>query len=55
MKMETRVNTYDVFQPNDGSIEKLIDESYALPSFTLTYFPDFDENLQIRFGVSQKQ
>ena len=50
---EQSVNTYDVFQPNDGSIEKLIDESYALPSFTLTYLPDFDENLQVRLGVSQ--
>jgi len=50
---EQSVNTYDVFRPNDGSIEKLIDESYALPSFTLTYLPDFDENLQVRLGVSQ--
>ena len=50
---EQSVNTYDVFQPNDGSIERLIDESYSLPSFTLTYLPDFDENLQLRFGVSK--
>ena len=46
------MNTYDVFQPNDGSIERLIDESYSLPSFTLTP-SDFDENLQLRFGVSK--
>ena len=34
---EQIVNTYDVFQPVDTNIEKLIDEDYNLPSFTLTY------------------
>ena len=46
------VNTYDVFQIVDNNIEKVIDEDYTLPSFTLTYLPEFDENLQIRFGYS---
>ena len=50
---EQMVNTYDVFQPIDTNIEKLIDEDYNLPSFTLTYLPNFDENLQIRFGMSK--
>ena len=50
---EQIVNTYDVFQPVDTNIEKLIDEDYNLPSFTLTYLPDFDENLQIRLGMSK--
>jgi hypothetical protein len=50
---EQMVNTYDVFQPIDSNIEKLIDEDYNLPSLTLTYLPDFDENLQIRFGMSK--
>ena len=50
---EQMVNTYDVFKPVDSNIEKVIDEDYNLPSFTLTYLPDFDENLQIRFGISQ--
>ena len=52
-KGEQMVNTYDVFQPVDSSIEKVLDEDYMLPSFTLTYLPDFDENLQFRLGVSQ--
>ena len=50
---EQMVNTYDVFKPVDSNIEKVIDEDYNLPSFTLTYLPDFDENLQIRFGYSE--
>ncbi len=50
---EQMVNTYDVFQIVDNNIEKVIDEDYTLPSFTLTYLPEFDENLQIRFGLSQ--
>ena len=50
---EQMVNTYDVFQPIDTNTEKLIDEDYNLPSFTLTYLPNFDENLQIRFGMSK--
>ncbi len=50
---EQMVNTYDVFQKVDNNIEKVIDEDYTLPSFTLTYLPEFDENLQIRFGLSQ--
>ena len=28
-------------------------KTITLPSFTLTYLPEFDENLQIRFGLSQ--
>ena len=50
---EQMVNTYDVFQMVDNNIEKIIDEDYTLPSFTLTYLPEFDENLQIRLGLSQ--
>ena len=47
------VNTYDVFKPIDTNIEKVLKEDYILPSFTLTYLPKFDENLQFRLGVSQ--
>ncbi len=47
------VNTYDVFKPVDLNIEKTIDKNYTLPSFTLTYLPDFDENLQVRLGLSK--
>ena len=47
------VNTYDVFQPIDSDIEKIIDENYNLPAFTLTYLPSFNENLQIRLGLSK--
>jgi outer membrane receptor protein involved in Fe transport len=47
------VNTYDVFQPVDLDIEKVLDEDYMLPSFTLTYLPEFNENLQFRLGLSQ--
>lgn len=47
------VNTYDVFEPVDANIEKVLDEDYMLPSFTLTYLPEFDENLQLRLGISQ--
>ena len=50
---EQMVNTYDVFQPVDSNIEKILDEEYTLPSFTLTYLPEFDENLQFRLGLSQ--
>ena len=38
---EQMVNTYDVFQPVDLDIEKVLDEDYMLPSFTLTYLPEF--------------
>ena len=50
---EQMVNTYDVFQPVDLNIEKVLDEDYMLPSFTLTYLPEFNENLQFRLGLSQ--
>jgi len=50
---EQMVNTYDVFQPVDLDIEKVLDEDYMLPSFTLTYLPEFNENLQFRLGLSQ--
>lgn len=50
---EQLVNTYDVFQPVDSNIEKMLDENYTLPSFTLTYLPEFNENLQFRLGLSQ--
>ena len=50
---EQMVNTYDVFKPIDTNIEKVLNEDYILPSFTLTYLPKFDENLQFRLGVSQ--
>ena len=50
---EQMVNTYDVFQPVDSNIEKVLDEDYTLPSFTLTYLPEFNENLQFRLGISQ--
>ena len=41
---EQMVNTYDVFQPVDLNFEKVLDEDYALPSFTLTYLPEFKKN-----------
>ena len=50
---EQIVNTYDVFQIVDNKYREINDEDYTLPSFTLTYLPEFDENLQIRFGISQ--
>ena len=50
---EQSVNTYDVFQPVDSNIDKILDEDYTLPSFTLTYLPEFNENLQFRLGLSQ--
>ena len=50
---EQMVNTYDVFQPVDSNIEKVLDEDYTLPSFTLTYLPEFNENLQFRKDISQ--
>ena len=48
-----QVNTYDLFSGVDSVIDKSIEEDYQLPSMTLTYLPEFDENLQIRFGASQ--
>ena len=48
-----QVNTYDLFTGVDSTIDKSIEEDYLLPSLTLTYLPEFDENLQIRLGLSQ--
>tara|TARA_A100001234_G_scaffold162830_1_gene144147 strand:- start:266 stop:2866 length:2601 start_codon:yes stop_codon:yes gene_type:complete len=47
------INTYDLFAGKDNTIDKTIDESYALPSLTLTYLPIEYENLQLRLGFSQ--
>ena len=47
------INTFDLFSANDGSIEKLIDEDYVLPSLSLTYLPAEFENLQFRFAYSE--
>ena len=47
------INTYDLFIGKDNIVEKTIDEDYALPAITLTYFPERYENLQIRLGLSQ--
>ena len=48
-----QVNTFDLFTGIDSTIDKSIEEDYTLPSMTLTYLPEFDENLQIRLGLSQ--
>ena len=48
-----QVNTYDLFTGVDSTIDKSIEEDYTLPSVTVTYLPEFDENLQIRLGLSQ--
>ena len=48
-----QVNTYDLFTGVDSTIDKSIEEDYTLPSATVTYLPEFDENLQIRLGLSQ--
>jgi outer membrane receptor protein involved in Fe transport len=48
-----QVNTFDLFTGVDSTIDKSIEEDYQLPSMTLTYLPEFDENLQIRLGLSQ--
>ena len=48
-----QVNTFDLFTGIDTTIDKSIEEDYTLPSMTLTYLPEFDENLQIRLGLSQ--
>jgi hypothetical protein len=47
------INTYDLFTGKDNTIDKTIDEDYALPSLTLTYLPEDYENLQVRLGFSQ--
>ena len=48
-----QVNTFDLFTGVDSTIDKSIEEDYTLPSMTLTYLPEFDENLQFRLGLSQ--
>jgi len=48
-----QVNTFDLFTGVDSTIDKSIEEDYLLPSMTLTYLPEFDENLQFRLGLSQ--
>ena len=48
-----QVNTFDLFTGIDSTIDKSIEEDYLLPSMTLTYLPEFDENLQFRLGLSQ--
>ena len=48
-----QVNTFDLFTGVDSTIDKSIKEDYLLPSMTLTYLPEFDENLQFRLGLSQ--
>ena len=48
-----QVNTFDLFTGIDSTIDKSIEEDYTLPSMTLTYLPEFDENLQFRLGLSQ--
>ncbi len=48
-----QVNTFDLFKGVDSTIDKSIEEDYLLPSMTLTYLPEFDENLQFRLGLSQ--
>ncbi len=48
-----QVNTFDLFTGVDTTIDRSIEEDYLLPSMTLTYLPEFDENLQFRLGLSQ--
>ena len=48
-----QVNTFDLFTGVDSTIDRSIEEDYLLPSMTLTYLPEFDENLQFRLGLSQ--
>ena len=46
------INSFDMYNP-DTDLDTTIDETYDLPSFSITFLPEAYENLQLRAGFSQ--